>query len=83
MSCQENCEAVSELSGVPSVTFGGAGSWCLPGAAGPTWGLCRAQQAAEARVTYFHSASVTFVFCLYYRVTVVSLFCISAYSLCL
>lgn len=49
MSCQENCEGIPELSGVPSVTFGAAGSWCLPGASDPNWGLCRAQQAAEAR----------------------------------
>lgn len=37
MSCQENCEAISELSAVCSVTFGVAGSWCLPGALGPNW----------------------------------------------
>lgn len=39
MSCQENCEAISELSGVRSVTFGVEGSWCLPGALGPNWDL--------------------------------------------
>lgn len=39
MSCQENCEAISELSSVRSVTFGVAGSWCLPGALGPNWDL--------------------------------------------
>lgn len=39
MSCQENCEAISELSSVQSVTFGVAGSWCLPGALDPYWDL--------------------------------------------
>lgn len=58
-----------------SVTLGGAGSRCLPGASGPNWGLHRAWRAAEARVADFRSASVTFVFCLcrYYCFTVVSL----------
>lgn len=39
MSCQENCEAISEPSSVRSVTFAVAGSWCLPGALGPNWDL--------------------------------------------
>lgn len=39
MSCQENCEAISEPSSVRSVTFGVADSWCLPGALGPNWDL--------------------------------------------
>lgn len=39
MSCQDDCEAISELSGVRSVTFVVGGSWCLPGACGPNWGL--------------------------------------------
>lgn len=39
MSCQDDCEAISELSGVRSATFVAAGSWCLPGACGPNRGL--------------------------------------------
>lgn len=39
MSCQENCESISEPSGAPSVTFKVTGSWCLPGALGPNWDL--------------------------------------------
>lgn len=35
MSCQDDCEAISELSGVRSATFVVAGSWCLPGAMWP------------------------------------------------
>lgn len=63
MSCQENCEAISMLSGVWSVTFGVAGSWCLPGALGTNWDLS-AWWAAEAPVAFFHSVSLTSSFVL-------------------